>query len=201
MSKIDLKKELKHLYSAPAGEPVLVEVPRMRFLMADGEGDPNNNPLFQELANLLYGLSFSLKFAAKKTGADYTVAPLEGLWWAEDMRGFSMDRREAWKWTLMIMQPEPIGPEMVAQARLELERKKQQSTVAVRFEAFSEGLCAQILHLGPYAAEASTIQRLHRFAAERGYQLRGKHHEIYLGDPRRCAPEKLKTLLRQPVQK
>jgi hypothetical protein len=200
MEKIDFKKKLKHLYSASAREPALVEVPAMKFLWVDGQGDPNS-PLFQSAIELLYGLSYGLKFTLKKRGRDYAIPPLEGLWWMEGIEGFDVNRREDWRWSLMVMQPDFVTAELVAQARAELAAKRGEPSLAARFEPFHEGLCAQILHIGPYAAEGPTIEKLHRFAEAQGYRLHGRHHEIYLGDPRRSAPEKLKTLLRHPVRK
>jgi hypothetical protein len=200
MEKIDFRKTLKHLYSASAKEPVLVEVPAMKFLWVDGQGDPNS-PMFQTAVELLYGLSYTLKFALKKKGKEYGVAPLEGLWWMEGIEGFDVKRREEWRWSAMIMQPDFVTAELVDRARQELAAKRGEPSLAVRFETFSEGLSAQILHIGPYSAEGPTLEKLHRFVEEQGYRLRGRHHEIYLGDPRRSAPEKLKTLIRHPVGK
>jgi hypothetical protein len=200
MEKIDFRKTLKHLYSASAKELALVEVPSMKFFWADGQGDPNS-PQFQSAVELLYGLSYALKFALKKKGKEYSVPPLEGLWWMEGIEGFDVERREEWRWSAMIMQPDFVTEEMVTRARQELAAKRGEPTQAVRFEPFSEGLSAQILHLGPYSAEGPTIEKLHRFVEAQGYRLRGRHHEIYLGDPRRSAPEKLKTLIRHPIRK
>lgn len=201
MDKIDFKKELKYLYSPSAKEPALVEVPEMKFLMVDGQGDPGTSAAFQAAMEMLYGLSYTLKFTMKKKGKDWTVPPLEGLWWMEGIDGFDMNRRDEWKWTLMVMQPEFITEAQVEQARKELAEKRGEPAVKARFGSLREGLCVQLMHVGPYSAEGPTIQRLHLFAQEQGYRLRGKHHEIYLGDPRRTAPEKLKTVLRHPVQK
>jgi hypothetical protein len=200
MEKIDFKKTLKHLYSASAKEPALVEVPSMKFFWVDGQGDPNS-PSFQAAAELLYGLSYTLKFALKKKGKEYGVAPLEGLWWMEGIEGFDVNRREEWRWSLMIMQPDFATADLVTQARKELAAKRGEPSQEARLEPFSEGLCAQILHIGPYSTEGPTIEKLHRFVEAQGYRLRGRHHEIYLGDPRRSAPDKLKTLIRHPVGK
>jgi len=199
MPKLDLKRQLRTLYDAPR-EPVLVEVPAMNFLMVDGTGDPNG-PEYQAAVEALYGLSYALKFMIKKAGGpDYGVLPLEGLWWADDLSDFVKGERSAWKWTAMIMQPEPVTDELVARAREDLGRKKDLPALpATRFERFEEGLSVQVMHVGPYADEGPVIERLHRFAQDRGYRLRGRHHEIYLGDPRKAAPDKLRTILRQPV--
>ncbi|MBM4275190.1 MAG: hypothetical protein FJ134_12120 [Deltaproteobacteria bacterium] len=198
--KTDLKKTFKELYTASAKTPALVEVPRFQFLMVDGAGDPNANPFFQEAAAALFSLSYTLKFTLKKErGLDYAVMPLEGLWYADDMAAFSMDRKEDWKWTLMILQPDFITSELVSQAAQINQKRPIPHLEKVRLTPFYEGLGAQALHVGPYCDEGPTIARLHQFIKDRGFQLGGRHHEIYLSDPRRTAPEKLKTILRQPV--
>lgn len=202
MARIDLKKTLKELYQPSATEPALVTVPELTYFMIDGAGDPNGNPAFEAATQALYALSFTLKFAQKKSGGeDYTVMPLEGLWWADDMEAFIRGDRAQWLWTLMIAQPVPPSAGEFAQLQVQTEQKKGLPEVGrVRLEQFGEGLCAQIMHRGPYATECETITRLHAFIVENGCELAGKHHEIYLGDPRRVAPEKLKTVLRQPVR-
>lgn len=201
MAKLDLRKELRTLYDAPPG-PVVVEVPAMNFLMIDGAGDPSRSEEYPRAVEALFGLSYTLRFMVKKGGGpDYGVLPLEGLWWADDPSAFSLDRREAWRWTSMVMQPEAVTEELVERARAELRRKKDPPALErLRFERFEEGLSVQAMHVGPFADEGPTIARLHRFAEERGYGLRGKHHEIYLSDLRRTAPERLRTILRQPVE-
>lgn len=201
MPKLDLKKELKDLYSASRKELAIIDVPPMNFLMIDGAGSPETSPQFQAAVQALYGVSYTLKFMIKKTkGADYVVMPLEGLWWAEDMEHFSLGNKDQWQWTLMIMQPEYVTEDLVAEAVEQVREKKDSAAVGeLRFEGFHEGLSAQIMYVGPYSDEGPTIARVHRFIEENGYSLRGKHHEIYLGDPRRTAPEKLKTILRQPI--
>ncbi|MGD8795052.1 MAG: GyrI-like domain-containing protein [Anaerolineae bacterium] len=203
MSKIDFKKTLKELYRPPRDRFVVVDVPAMQFLMADGHGDPNTAPAYQEAVEALYALAYKLKFASKKElGQDYVVPPLEGLWWAEDMALFSTMRdKSAWEWTMMIMQPEWITPAMFDAAVAQVAKQKDLPALPIiRLETYEEGLSVQILHLGSYDDEAPTLQRLHHdFLPENGYREAGKHHEIYLSDPRRVAPEKLKTVLRQPV--
>ncbi len=200
MPALDWKKDCKALYFPPA-RPVMVEVPPMNFLMIDGHGDPNNNPDYQAAIEALFSLSYTLKFAIKKAvGIEYAVFPSEGLWWVPDMAEFSIERKEAWDWTMMIAQPEPVNAEWVERARAEALKKKGQPAIArVRFEAFAEGLCAQVMHTGPFANEGPVIANLHGFIIAQGCQLRGKHHEIYLSDFRRAAPEKLKTVIRQPA--
>ncbi len=201
MSKVDLKKELKEFYFPPARRVSLVDVPALNFIMIDGKGDPNTSQAYRESIEALYSVSFTLKFAAKKEqGVDYTVMPLEGLWWADDMAAFATGDKMAWKWTSMMMQPSFITEALVDQAREQAAGKRALPASAhMRFERYHEGLSAQIMHIGPYADEGPTIEKLHTFIEHSGYKRRGKHHEIYLGDPRRAAPEKLKTVLRQPV--
>lgn len=195
----DTEQTLRGLYRARQ-VPELVEVPELAFLMIDGHGDPNVSERYREAIQALYGVSYALKFARKRAGGpDYKVAPLEGLWWVEDMTRFTMDK-SAWDWTAMIRQPPEVTLELVEETAREVAEKKQLAAAhEVRLERFAEGPSAQILHLGPYGAEGPTIERLHAFIEERGYTKRGKHHEIYLGDPRRSAPERLKTIIRQPV--
>ena len=203
MERMDLRKQLKGLYSPSAREPVIVDVPEMGFLMVDGKGDPNTSEEFQDAVAALYGVSFTIKFALKRSeaSADHTVMPLEGLWWGEDLDQFSFERKGDWLWTLLIVQPPHVTQDMVAEAVAELRRKGKDSPALsrLRLATFHEGLSVQIMHVGPYCDEPATMARMHDFAREQGYELRGKHHEIYLSDPRRTAPEKLKTVLRQPV--
>lgn len=202
MGKIDFKKQLKHLYSPSAKEVEIVEVPQMKFLMVDGEGNPNTAKSFSDAIEALYSLSYTLKFMAKKgeIGIDYGVAPLEALWWADDMSAFTTGDKDAWKWTIMIMQPEFITREMIEIAKEAVKKKKNPvSLVLVRFETFTEGKAAQILHIGPFSEEGLTIEKLHSFITDNGCHRIGKHHEIYLSDMRRVAPEKWKTIVRQPL--
>ena len=202
MKKIDLKKQYQQLYKASAKSAAIVDVPRLNYLMVDGQGDPND-ALFSEAVAALYGVSYTLKFTFKKgkEAIDYPVMALEGLWWMEGIKGFDATARDKWKWTLMILQPEIVTEDIFQQAREEVIKKKGLPILSkLRLENFYEGLAAQIMHLGPYATEGPTIEKLHGFVKEMGYQLTGKHHEIYLGDPRKSAPEKLKTILRHPVK-
>jgi hypothetical protein len=203
MSKIDYKKELKHLYQPSAKKFQVVDVPPMNFLMIDGHGDPNTAQEYQDAVEALYGVAYKLKFISKKeSGKDYVVPPLEGLWWAGDMETFTAQRdKSAWDWTMMIMQPEWITPAIVEEAVAQMEKAKGLPALSrLRLETYLEGLAVQIMHIGSYNDEGPTIASMHTFAAENGYALAGKHHEIYLSDPRRVAPEKLKTVLRQPVR-
>ncbi|MGC8787744.1 MAG: GyrI-like domain-containing protein [Anaerolineae bacterium] len=208
MQKIDLKKEWKHLYAPSAREVEVVDVPPLLFAMIDGRMQPGETPgtsqTFQEAVSALYGISYTLKFLSKKrkdNPMDYPVMPLEGLWWSASGE-FDFNRPEDWQWTLMIMQPEHITAEMFQEALESLKKKRDSPALSrLRLERFHEGLCIQIMHVGPYATEAATIEKMKAFAQEHGYRYRGKHHEIYLGDPRRASPEKLRTILRQPVAK
>jgi hypothetical protein len=200
MEKIDLRKELKQLYNPPQGKFSVVEVPELNFIMLDGHGDPNTAPVYVEAVQALYSLAYTIKFAAKPLGFDFTVMPLEGLWWTANMADFSMERKDDWDWTMMICLPEVVSAELVEQSRREALRKKGFPALErVRFERFAEGKAAQIMYLGAYSDEGPTIARMHAFIAEQGWSLRGKHHEIYLGDPQRNPPEKLKTVIRQPA--
>jgi hypothetical protein len=201
LTKIDLKKDLKEFYTASPDNVSIVEVPPLPFLMAQGQGDPNTAPAFQQATETLFRLSYTLKFMLKKEhGLDWTVMPLEGLWSAEDMVAFLEGRRGEWQWTLMILQPDFVTGGAMARA-LGLARSKKGASPLydTSFGRHTDGQAAQILHVGPYAGEAATIARLHHFIREKGYHFAGKHHEIYLSDPMRTAPAKLKTILRQPI--
>ena len=202
MSKIDYKKELKHLYRPSAKKVEAVDVPRMNFLMIDGEGDPNTSQEFKDAIGVLYPLSYTLKFMIKKggIGVDYGVLPLEGLWWADDMSSFNVENKNSWQWTLMIMQPELVTEEMVQEANEQVMKKKNpMSLPLVRFESFEEGKVAQIIHIGPFSEERPTVEKVHTFIKEIGSQRRGKHHEIYLSDIRRAATDNWRTIIRQPM--
>ena len=203
MPKFDVKKELKHLYQPSAKEFSVVDVPEMNFLMIDGRGDPNTSREYQEAMEALYAVAYQLKFAVKGRDPrlDFVVAPLEGLWWAEDMSDFLSGNKDAWLWTAMIYQPEQVTQELFQEAVQQVKEKKDPIALPLlRLEPYHEGLAVQILYFGPWAGEGPAIKRLHAFARDQGYQIRGKHHEIYLSDPRRIAPEKLRTVIRQPVE-
>ena len=180
----------------------MVEVPPMNFLMMDGVGDPNIVPEYQLAIESLYALAYGIKFASKLEGMDYVVPPLEGLWWMEDMNEFNPANKYRWEWTMLIMQPEWVSAEMVDKVRHDVLKKKRNLSISnVRFEPYHEGLCVQILYIGAYKDEASTIAEMHKYIMGNGYQTNGKHHEIYLGDVRKSSPEKLQTILRQPIYK
>jgi hypothetical protein len=182
----------------------MVDVGEMNFLMIDGSGDPNTSADFQTAVAALYALSYSLKFAlARSGGPKVKVGPLEGLWWAPDLAVFGTAEKSRWQWTMMISQPAAVTEELFRTVASELRRTKKLEAIAeIRLEPFAEGLAAQILHVGPYSTEEATIATLHAFIAEQGLHFDGryqKHHEIYLSDPRRAAPDKLRTIVRQPV--
>ena len=201
--KTDFKKTLRNLYAPPSEEFVLVEVPSMQFLMVDGMGAPVTSQPYVEALSWLYGVAYPIKFASKNDlGRDYVVPPLEGLWWADDLNAFTSGDRDAWRWTMMIMQPEWVTNEMFDGGLSKASTKLGKPPNTLRLASFEEGLSAQILHVGSYAAEAPTIARLHsEYIPENGLVENGHHHEIYLSDPRKVAPEKLKTILRQPVRR
>jgi len=202
MKKIDFKRELKELYRPSAKAFSIVNVPEMSFLMIDGHGNPNTSPRYQAALQALYGIAYAVKFLLKQDdrSPDYVVPPLEGLWWTADMATFSLDNKDAWDWTMMIMQPAWVTAEAVEAGRRRAARKGASPALSeVRLAPYHEGLSIQILYTGPYDDEAETIPKMHAHAIEQGYRLAGKHHEIYLSDPRRTAPEKLKTVLRQPI--
>ena len=202
MEKIDYRILYKHLYQPKPGKVEFLTIPPLKFLMIDGEGNPNTSPDYTDVVSALYTIAYTLKFKIKKTRSiDYNLLASEGLWWMDDMSLFTAEVKDQWKWTMMIAQPDLISDEDVSMARAEAARKKPNPALArMRFEIFDEGLCAQTMHIGPYSAEKPTIDLLHQAIAANGYKLRGKHHEIYLGDPRKSAPEKLKTIIRQPVE-
>ncbi len=209
MLKLDLRKELKHLYMPSAKKVEVVEVPLMQFAMVDGSIEPGHgpgdSPGFDEAMQALYGVSYTLKFMLKKRAenpVDYPVMALEGLWWVEQGT-FDIRVKDNWGYTIMIMQPDLITPALFQEGLAQLRKKRgdQPGFARLRLETFHEGLCIQTLHIGPYATEPATIDKMDAFALEHGYQMHGKHHEIYTGDPRRGDPEKLKTVLRHPVKK
>jgi hypothetical protein len=204
MRKLDLKKDLKAYYNAKSA-PVMIDIPSMKFLMIDGTGNPNTSAAYVEVVQALYSVAYTLKFTIKKElQIDYPVMPLEGLWWSSDLSSFLEGRKDDWIWTMMISTPDFITQNMIDTACEAASRKKSLPSVEkLRFECFKEGLSFQILHIGPYSAEDENIRILHNYIHANNYSFEGhaqKHHEIYLGDPRKSAPEKLKTIIRQPVK-
>ncbi|HEX3043132.1 MAG TPA: GyrI-like domain-containing protein [Bacillota bacterium] len=205
MEKLDLKKEHKAFYNSSALKPVIVEVPKFQYLMMDGCGAPGGDN-FQKAVAALFGVSYKVKFASKQAlGNDYVVMPLEGLWWADDMEDFVKGNRERWRWTLMMLQPDFITPEMIGMAiQATKDRENEAALALLRLDSYEEGWAAQIMHIGSFAEEHPNIMKLHELIAAQGGKFDGKvlkHHEIYLSDFRKVAPEKLKTVLRQPFGK
>jgi hypothetical protein len=206
MTKLDLKKELKHLYNPPANKVTEVDVPPANYLMIGGQGDPNTSQEYRQAVEALFSVSYGLKFAVKEqVGVDYSVMPLEGLWWTKGNKPFTAantQNKKDWRWTAMISQPSMVTRPLLACVLEQTKKKKALPALPLlRFEALTEGKAVQILHIGPYSAEEPTITKLHDYARERGYSLTGKHHEIYLNTPDRTAPQKLKTVIRHPVRK
>ncbi|MBT8236200.1 MAG: GyrI-like domain-containing protein [Bacteroidia bacterium] len=201
MEKINFKKVLKHFYNASTIKTNEVDVPEMNFLAIDGIGDPNTCESYAQAVEALFSVSYTLKFMIKKgpRAIDYGVMPLEGLWWVDDMSQFNPEDKSDWKWTAMIMQPDLISEDEVEEAKVLAAAKKDLPALPLMsFRKFKEGQCAQIMHIGPFSEEGPTIQKVHEFIRDGGNVLSGKHHEIYLSDIRRAAPEKWKTIIRQP---
>jgi hypothetical protein len=193
---------VEQLYRATMS-PRLVHVPALAFLCIDGHGDPNTSPTYADGVQALYSMSYAAKFAIRKTsGQNVKVSPLECLWWADDLSTFLTGRKSDWDWSMMIRQPDFVTDDLVERLAAEVKAKKSLRAIDdLRLVTLEEGLAAQVLHVGPYASEAPTIERLHAYIRDQGFVFDGhrhKHHEIYLGDPRRAAPEKLRTIIRQP---
>ncbi len=205
MTKTDFGKELRHLYHPSAGEFSVVDVPSMNFVMVDGHGDPNTAVAYSQAVEALYAVSYGMKFISKRElERDYVIPPLEGLWWADDHRVFTdMRDKSRWDWTMMIMVPDRITVEIYERAVREAAGKKDLPALAsMRMERLDEGRSVQILHRGSYDDEGPVLARLHNeWIPENGYVENGRHHEIYLSDPRRTAPSRLRTVLRQPIRK
>jgi hypothetical protein len=207
MTQLDLRKQWKHLYAPSARAVALVDVPELKFVMIDGRIEPGEapgtSPGFGEDMAALYSAAYTLKFMSKlrkEDPIDYPVMALEGLWWVEDGK-FDITIKDNWVYTVMIMQPDHITAAMFAEAVAQAAKKKPNPALSrLRLETFREGLCVQTMHIGPYSTEPATMARMQGWAAENGYRLVGRHHEIYMGDPRRADPEKLKTVLRHPVE-
>jgi hypothetical protein len=213
MKTLDLKKEFKHLYQPSAKKVEIIEVPRLQFAMIDGAiekgSEPGKSPSFAEATQALYSISYTLKFMFKQRNTnaiDYPVMPLEGLWWVEDGM-FDINVKDNLVYTLMIMQPDVITPDVFAEGLEQVRRKRGDSyaLTKLRLTNFEEGICVQTMHIGPYATEPVTVERMKAFALENGYRdcvgLGGNHHEIYLGNPLKADLAKLKTVLRHPIEK
>ncbi|MDO6484367.1 GyrI-like domain-containing protein [Shimia thalassica] len=206
MEKLDFKKVDKAFYTGKAGVWDMLDVPAWSFIMMDGQGNPNG-PSYARALAALYPVAYAIKFASKAVGNDYVVPPLEALWWAENPDAFTQNRRDEWQWTVMLRVPETVTRDAFERgqgaAAAKLEKKKQDVSAIseLRLATLSEGCCLQTLHIGPYTDEAPVLANLHdRVMPDLGVTFHGLHHEIYLSDPRRTDPQKLKTLLRQPVQ-
>jgi len=203
MEKIDYKKQLKESYQAKTNNPVTVNVPKMNYILIDGHGDPNTSQEYIDAIQTLYPVAYAIKFMCKKElEFDYGVMPLEGLWWTEKMADFKVDNKSNWLWTAMIMQPDIVTKDIFERAVKQIAEKKNPTSLdKIRFETYKEGRSAQVMYVGPYSGEGPTIIELHEFINQQGGNLdetNKHHHEIYLGDPRRTDPSKLKTIIRQP---
>lgn len=202
MEKLDLKKTRKELFTAPLNRFVPVDAPPVSYLMADGHGDPNTAPAYKLAVESLYTMAYTIKFACKANGADFVVAPLEGLWSARDPESFTARRKDEWNWTMMIMVPDHVDDEMVRAARIRAREKLGTLPESLRLERLEEGLCLQALHVGSYDDEGPLLAMLHGdIMPSGGYAFAGRHHEIYLSDPRKTPPARCKTVLRQPVRR
>lgn len=202
VEKLDLKKSRKELFSAFHNRFVPIDVPPVSYLMVDGHGDPNRVPEYKRAVESLYATAYTIKFLCKAAGRDFVVPPLEGLWSARDPESFTARRKDEWDWTMMIMMPDFVDEASFQRARGRAAEKLGAISESLRLDTLEEGLCLQALHIGSYDEEGPLLAKLHNeiMPAER-YAFAGRHHEIYLGDPRKTAPEKLKTLLRQPVRR
>lgn len=202
--KVDLKRTLD-AYQARRNQFRILGVPTMQYVMVDGHGDPNTSPQYVAAVEALYRVSYALKFASKRElGRDYVVMPLEGLWWADDMETFTSRRdKSMWRWTMMVMTPDWISGDLFATVVQQVRTQEAPPRPdQLRLVSLAEGLCVQTLHVGSYDDEAGVLERMHsEFIPVNGLRMTGKHHEIYLSDPRRTAPEKLRTILRQPVER
>ncbi len=213
MKTLELKKELKYLFAPSAKKIEIVKVPKLQFLMIDGRiekgKEPGNSPSFADATQALYSVAYPLKFMFKKRSSnpiDYPVMPLEGLWGLQDVKQ-DVSKKDNWSYTLMILHPDIVRQDIFAEMVEQVRKKKGDSPALskLRLKHFDEGTCVQVMHIGPYATEPATIEKMRAYALENGYQdnvgPNGLHHEIYIGDPRKAAPEKLKTVLRHPLKK
>ncbi len=209
--RVDFKKEYKELYMPPK-TPMIIDVPSMKYVMVDGKGNPNDNPTYQNAMEILYGLSFTIKMSKMsdmkiKGYFDYVIPPLEGLWWVNDHQDgtINVDNKDNFCWTSMIRQPDFVTEEVYTWALDVLKRKKPHLDYSnVRFATYEEGKCVQIMHIGSYDTETSSIRQMQEYIEKQGYSFdmndKRKHHEIYLGNPRRIAVGRLKTVIRQPIK-
>jgi hypothetical protein len=205
--KIDYKKKWKHLYYPPTDQVVVVDVPEIQYLMVDGTGDPNTCQEFKDTYAILYPIGYTLKFMSKAQGQDYVVMPPEALWWADDIDDFLEGKKDNWIWVSMMMIPNHITQDMFEEAVAQVQEKKADELPAsfskLRFERYNEGSAAQLMHIGSYSEEHDNIMKIHKYIQDQGGSFDGKvwgqhHHEIYLSDPRRVKPDRMKTVIRQP---
>lgn len=202
MKKLDLKKLHRDLFNPPIGSFVEVVVPEFSYIMVDGKGDPNTTAAYKTAVEWLYGVSYAMKFAAKNSlSRDYVVPPLEGLWWSDDPETFVRREKDRWSWTMMIMAPDFVTATMFDDGVAKTQIKRSDQPKSLRFENYEEGLSLQTMHVGSYDDEGPTLMRLHdEIMPEMGVSFSGAHHEIYLSDPRKTVPGKLRTILRQPIK-
>ncbi|MFI9007685.1 GyrI-like domain-containing protein [Actinosynnema sp. NPDC053489] len=201
--RYDVKRHLKQLYAPRNTDWALVDVPEQQFLAVDGQGDPNTSTAYANAVEALYAVAYTLKFASKRDGRDLVVAPLEGLWWADRPEVFTTRAKDSWHCRMLISQPDWITDDLIARAKDSVAAKKDLPALPdLRREVLCEGLSAQVLHLGPYDDEGPVLARLHQeWLPANGLRETGLHHEVYLGDPRRADPAKLRTVVRQPVRR
>ncbi len=200
--KHDLKKELPAFFTAPRGRFEETVLTPASYFAVDGAGNPNTSPAYTLALEALYGAAYALKFLSKARGVDYTVPPLEGLWWADDPDDFVRRNKEAWRWTMLLMIPPFVDADLIEQAMDASVKKKPDTASRLDVRVLSEGAVLQTLHIGSYDDETPVVKDLHEVVMPAGgWEFNGHHHEIYLSDPRRTAAEKLKTILRQPVRK
>ncbi len=200
--KFDYKKVFKEFYSQPAKKVSILKMPKLKYLMINGYGNPNASREYKEAIEVLFSLSYNIKFIIKNSDLkiDYGVMPLESLWWTDNINDFSIDNKSMWKWCSMIMQPDIVTEDYIEKALYEVEKKKKLSSISkVECKDYDEGLVAQTMHVGPYTNEGPTVEKLYNYIKECGYVLSGLHHEIYLNNPRRCLPNNIKTIIRQPI--
>jgi hypothetical protein len=198
---MDYRRDLGELYDAH-DDPALVEVPPIDFLTIDGHGDPNGSEQFRRAVEAVFAVAYALRFAvrARPDGVDFAVMPLEGLWWIPNARVWDFDDKSDWDWKLMVAQPPIVTVDLVRDTIEDVRARRRMRTLdLVRFERVEEGTCAQLLHRGPFSAERPTLERLFAFIKREGFVPVGKHHEVYLTDPQRTAPERMRTIVRQPV--
>ena len=200
MAKFDFRTDRKDLYSPSARDFSVVDVPEFDFLMVDGRGNPNTSVEYAQALEALYSLSYTVKFASKQQlGKDYVVGPLEGLWEADDPSAFTARAKDEWRWTMMIRQPEWLTGDVWETARAAVAAKGLPGFDRVRHETYADGRSVQIMHVGSYDDEGPVMARMHRWIADNAQKEGKAHHEVYIGDPRKSAPERLRTVLRQPL--